>query len=202
MRGPDKAAIRATLSRREAIQLGAVAGCLVTAPALAAESFKPSAMRTLGPALGRVELALVEPGLRAAPALAMALRQFGLPMLGMGHDITDVWVNDLADKWRGSGARASVAGLTSPHVLLCLEQLAHLHDMRVVWREAAPTTASTSSLPVDGAWAISVAQAWNGSGEDRIASGRTSSIVTAGQMAAGVPVAWVMAARLEKDRLS
>jgi hypothetical protein len=47
-------------------------------------------------------------------------------------DITELWSRDLEPLWRSGGG--AIAGLTSARTLLCLEQLARNHWMRVVIR--------------------------------------------------------------------
>ena len=69
-----------------------------------------------------------------APALDFAARMAsrGIAVHAIDGDITGVWFNDLALRWRESPA--AIAGLTEPEALFCLEQLAWDHRMRVVER--------------------------------------------------------------------
>jgi hypothetical protein len=69
-----------------------------------------------------------------APALAYAaqMQRRGVAVHAIDGDITDVWFNDLALRWRESPV--AIAGLTAPEALFCLEQLAWDHRMRVVSR--------------------------------------------------------------------
>src|SRR3970282_1640352 len=69
-----------------------------------------------------------------APALAFArqMRGHGVAVHAIDGDITDLWFNDLALRWREKPV--AIAGLTGPEALFCLEQLAWDHRMRVVLR--------------------------------------------------------------------
>ncbi len=69
-----------------------------------------------------------------APAVEFAaqMQRRGVAIHAIERDITGVWFNDLALRWRRSPV--AIAGLTAPEALFCLEQLAWDHRMRVVFR--------------------------------------------------------------------
>ena len=69
-----------------------------------------------------------------APALGFAaqMRRQGVATHSIDKDITSVWFNDLALRWRRRPV--AIAGLTAATALFCLEQLAWDHRMRVVLR--------------------------------------------------------------------
>jgi hypothetical protein len=175
-------------SRREVMRLGAAASSLAAIPGMAFGM----AARQDAPRFGRAALAVVEQGLIAAPALSLALQHFGVPVRAVGRDVTALWADDLSVRWRNADTRTAIAGLTSPHALLCLEQLGHLAEMRVVWRQVA----------VDApGWAHSVAEVWAGRPVEMASTGLTRTILNAGQLAGDGAIAWVMAPRVLKDRL-
>lgn len=72
--------------------------------------------------------------MRAAAGLVFAgrMRDYGVPACGIMGDVTRVWYDDLALRWRE--APAAIAGVTAPDTLFCLEQLAWDHRMRIVFR--------------------------------------------------------------------
>lgn len=67
-----------------------------------------------------------------ARAFAGPLAAHGVPVHATDGDVTRLWYDDLALRWRESPV--AIAGLTAADTLFCLEQLAWDHRMRVVFR--------------------------------------------------------------------
>ncbi len=68
----------------------------------------------------------------SALGFAARMQRRGVTIHAIDADITSVWFNDLALRWRRRPV--AIAGLTAPAALFCLEQLAWDHRMRVVLR--------------------------------------------------------------------
>jgi hypothetical protein len=87
----------------------------------------------------------------AGLAFAAQMQRQGVAVAPIDGDITHVWFDDLALRWRESPV--AIAGLTAPEALFCLEQLAWDHRMRVVFREmhAQPPLISWVIAPVNRA---------------------------------------------------
>ncbi len=74
---------------------------------------------------------------------ATVLRQGG-PARAIDGDITQLWFEELAPRWqRGKGL---VAGMTTGRTLLCLEQLAWDHRLRVTTPIARPRPGQANAL--------------------------------------------------------
>ncbi len=65
-------------------------------------------------------------------AFGAEARRLGLPVHAIAGDMTDLWFNDLDQRWRKGPA--AIAGLTAHGPLFCLERLAWEHGMRVSYR--------------------------------------------------------------------
>ena len=59
-------------------------------------------------------------------------RKLGATIHGIDADITDLWYHDLYYRWKKGPA--TIAGMTAPESLFCLEQLARDHRMSVTFR--------------------------------------------------------------------
>jgi len=118
-------------NRRQFLELGLIASIL---PGLAAATER-SPMWAPAASFTRVPLYKAIYDKSYAPALAYAaqMQRLGVAVHPIDGDVTDVWFNDLALRWRESPV--AIAGLTAPEALFCLEQLAWDHRMRVVSRE-------------------------------------------------------------------
>lgn len=69
----------------------------------------------------------------ACVAFAAWLGTRGVPVRSLdGGDVTRVWFDELALRWRERPA--AIAGMTAPEALFCLEQLAWDHRLRVTFR--------------------------------------------------------------------
>jgi len=68
----------------------------------------------------------------AALGFAAHMQLRGVAIHGIDADITSLWFNDLALRWRERPV--AIAGLTEPGALFCLERLAWEHRMRVAFR--------------------------------------------------------------------
>lgn len=99
--------------------------------------------------------ALVQAALPQPPALFVCDRRFSPPLASTGlaaevafidGDVTALWRDRLSALWQNGSA--SVAGLTQPAALFCLEQLARGHGRNVASRQAV---AGTDAI----AWVIS-----------------------------------------------
>jgi hypothetical protein len=138
-------------NRRQVLEFGLVASVW---PGLtnAAERFSSSSSTpALAEALTRFPLYKAIYDASYAPALAFAahMRGRGVAVHPIDGDITSLWFNDLALRWREHPV--AIAGLTAPEALFCLEQLAWDHRMRVVYREphTQPLLVSWVIAPVD-----------------------------------------------------
>jgi hypothetical protein len=68
----------------------------------------------------------------ASNAFAEWMQRQGVPTRSLDQgDVTGVWFNDLALRWRRSPA--AIAGMTAPEALFCLQELARDHGMRVTF---------------------------------------------------------------------
>jgi hypothetical protein len=77
-------------------------------------------------------LVLVEDSFAPAAAFALRAQVHGASLrLIRGGDITDAWLQSVRPAWQRG--RASIAGLTTPSALFCLEQFAFAHGLRVVF---------------------------------------------------------------------
>src|SRR5512139_1523801 len=79
------------------------------------------------------QLVLFEESLAPAAAFGRRAQAHGIAARAIHQgDVTDAWLDAVRPAWRHSG-RASIAGLTTPAALFCLEQLAFAHGLRVVF---------------------------------------------------------------------
>ena len=69
-----------------------------------------------------------------------------------GGDVTSLWLSTIAPAWRRGPV--SIAGLTRPPVLFCLEQLAWSHGLRVIFHDEHRVMHSPAA---HAAWAEKVA---------------------------------------------
>lgn len=68
---------------------------------------------------------------QAGRGFATVAARSGAVVLGTSGDITDLWYEDLAPRWREQPA--AIAGLTAADALFCLERLAWDAGLRVVY---------------------------------------------------------------------
>jgi len=68
---------------------------------------------------------------QAGRGFAAIAARSGAVVLGTSGDITDLWYDDLAPRWREEPA--AIAGLTAADALFCLERLAWDAGLRVVY---------------------------------------------------------------------
>lgn len=106
------------------------------------------AAATLGHGLeaGCIHAGIRDTRLAASAAFAARLAAQGLPLREIDGDVTRLWYDELALRWRESPV--AIAGLTGADALFCLAELAWDHRMRVVFR-AAPGDAGR-----DGAFEV------------------------------------------------
>lgn len=126
--------------RRVLLKTGIVAALLPTLPiqwAGAAERGPEPAVPPV-PAGQRFDAMLYDARDARACAHARTLRDRVARMQAMHGDPTAAWLDVLDPLWRDGPA--TVAGMTSPSALFCIEQLAHGHGMRVLERGSADTS--------------------------------------------------------------
>ncbi|MBM7061035.1 hypothetical protein JQX08_09980 [Pseudomonas sp. UL073] len=111
------------MSRRTVLK-GAVA-----APAL---GLGFSVLSTPASASGSVHAMVYDSRFAASGAIADELMRMGIQQAPIEGDVTGVWFSTLDPLW--AKRPATIAGLTSPAALLCLEQLAWNRHHRVVMR--------------------------------------------------------------------
>lgn len=79
-----------------------------------------------------MQAAVIDADHLAAMAFAVRLSRHGIPTLAIrSGDVTDAWLKSVRPAWQHG--RASIAGLTTPGALFCLEQFAQGHGLRVVF---------------------------------------------------------------------
>jgi hypothetical protein len=61
---------------------------------------------------------------------------------GIAGDVTRLWFDEIGPQWSSGGG--TIAGMTTPSALFCLEQLAKDHWRRVVMRHEHPSIALVS----------------------------------------------------------
>lgn len=158
------------------------------------------------PARGGLPLhkVLYEPRHSESVAFGRAAAALGAPVEPVG-DLAALWFDDLAPMWRVR--RMAVAGMTSPNVLLCLEQFARETRQRVVFRvdhrEPAPNivvhhlaTATGWREPPDLGrdWPRVMAHTVLGKHPDLTPEQHTStSRVTASTLTHTTQISWIMA---------
>ncbi|HEY5568489.1 MAG TPA: hypothetical protein VIM81_14780 [Gammaproteobacteria bacterium] len=117
------------IGRRQILRLG-----LVTAmwPALALAEERRASVGFAAPARWSLYKGIYDARYPACVAFAEWMKQSGVPIWPLDHgDVTGVWFNDLALRWREEPA--AIAGMTAPEALFCLEELARDHRMRVTF---------------------------------------------------------------------
>lgn len=78
------------------------------------------------------DLVLFEETLAPAAAFARRVQSRGIAVRSLRHgDITDAWLRAVRPAWQRG--RASIAGLTTPSALFCLEQFAFAQGLRVMY---------------------------------------------------------------------
>jgi hypothetical protein len=110
-----------------------VTGCLASA-GIAAALGSHAAVASPYPTAGRsaLRLGLFDTRFPVAVAFSRALLRRGLTLAPFNGDVTAVWFEQLDPVWRHESI--SVAGMTTPSTLFCLEQLAWDHGLRVAFR--------------------------------------------------------------------
>lgn len=85
-----------------------------------------------GPQPQRLYKVIYDRRYSASSAFAEWMERQGIPTRSLDRgDVTNVWFNDLALRWRRSPA--AIAGMTAPEALFCLQELARDHGMRVTF---------------------------------------------------------------------
>ena len=118
-------------SRRQVLKFGIVAAVwpgLTPAVEPSSPWTLPEKLTTYAP----LYKAIYDASYVAGLTFAAQMQRRGVAVHAIERDITDVWFNDLALRWRESPV--AIAGLTAPEALFCLEQLAWDQRMRVVVR--------------------------------------------------------------------
>lgn len=113
-------------SRRELLKAGLVASALPIAARAAFAHREPPVSPV---PLYKV---LYDTRFPAAVAFAQRATARGLAVHGIDGDMTRVWYDDLHHRWRQGPA--AIAGLTAHGALFCLERLAWVERLRVVYR--------------------------------------------------------------------
>lgn len=150
-----------------------VTGCLASA-GIAAAAAPPTALAFASVAMSpsALQLALFDTRFPAAVAFSRGMVRRGVALAPFHGDVTAVWFEQLDPRWRRESI--SVAGMTAPSTLFCLEQLAWDHGLRVAFRgthDPAPLGGMTHLLEAaadrrqdlmshfseDRAWAAQVA---------------------------------------------
>lgn len=138
-----------------------------------------------GPARLPLYKAIYDTAYAPAVEFAAQMRHRGVAVHAIERDITSVWFNDLALRWRRSPA--AIAGLTAPEALFCLEQLAWDHRMRVVFRAA-------HSLGDGAGWGASMADLAINYRQNQASGAGDLTTGARGSDAQGLPlVSWVIA---------
>jgi hypothetical protein len=124
------------MSNRREFLLGSLAGSGALALATAGAA-RASTSDAAGSWRGAVGVAppyrlIIDGRYSVTRGLADAARDRGVATRIIAGDVTDVWFNDLALRWRVGPA--PIAGLTTVGALFCLERLAWDAGMRVHWR--------------------------------------------------------------------
>jgi hypothetical protein len=132
---PDAHEDRPMSNRREFL-LGSLAGggALALAAAGAARAESGAVAGSSGTARGPAPpyRLIIDGRFEVTRGLADAARAHGVATRIIAGDVTDVWFNELALRWRAGPA--PIAGLTTVGALFCLERLAWDAGMRLQWR--------------------------------------------------------------------
>ena len=115
------------LRRRDFVQCMAVTSGLV---ALGRSSLPAAAARAM--AAVRLHTVICDRRFDASRAFGAAAERLGFSTHAMDGDITALWADHLAERWRN--APAAIAGLTAHGPLFCLERFGWDHHLRVVFR--------------------------------------------------------------------
>lgn len=105
-----------------------VAACLASAGVVAVRAPYARSAADHSP----VRLALFDTRYPAAVAFSGTFNRRGVALAPFAGDVTAVWYEQLDPVWRREPI--SVAGMTTPATLFCLEQLAWDHGLRVAFR--------------------------------------------------------------------
>lgn len=116
------------MDRRQVLQLGAAGAAVlaVSTRSAAASLIAPDALHQ------PIYKLIHDDRYESGRVFGRAAAELGAPSVAIQGDITDVWYNDLALRWRQGPA--AIAGLTSFAALFCLERLAWDAGMRVVFK--------------------------------------------------------------------
>ena len=117
-------------NRREFLQAGLTA---LAVPLAARTAFSPRISAwTAEPSSTPLYKVIFDERFASCRIFASEAKKLGPPVHGIKGDITDVWFNDLAARWKTGPA--AIAGLTAHGAIFCLERLAWDQRMRVVFR--------------------------------------------------------------------
>jgi hypothetical protein len=87
---------------------------------------------------------VLDPGSPLSATIEGHARAAAIPAFATEGDITALWFEILEPLWRQG--KSTVAGVTSPEAIFCLERLAWDHGMRMVFRADEVTNASVTAL--------------------------------------------------------
>jgi hypothetical protein len=87
---------------------------------------------------------ILDPGSLLSATIDDHARAAAIPAFATEGDITALWFEILDPLWRQG--KSTVAGVTSPEAIFCLERLAWDHGMRMVFRADAVSNASATEL--------------------------------------------------------
>jgi hypothetical protein len=119
-------------SRREFLQAGIAASALSLSGGVVAASAPGGLPRRTAPEALSIEKVIFDRRFPVSVAFANEMMRQGVAGAPMEGDITDIWYNDFALRWKHD--TAAIAGLTAYGPLFCLERLAWDHRRRVVFR--------------------------------------------------------------------
>lgn len=119
------------MNRRQFVFSGAAASSIVAIAPLSMAVFDAKAG-----ALDRIDLYKVVYDRRyaASRTFGAAAHRAGATVAPIEGDVTQLWYSDLGPRWAAGARPAAIAGMTSPETLLCLEQMAKDHWLKVVVR--------------------------------------------------------------------
>lgn len=122
---------QATLSRRALVMTG-IMGSIASMLPRGAKAI-PSHQPELLPAVAAPEIIVYDRrSLISRQTAAMASAAAAWELIGFDGDVTDVWSNTLQPLW--AAQRRSIAGLSTPAGLFCIEQMAATYRMKVAMR--------------------------------------------------------------------
>jgi hypothetical protein len=114
-------------NRRELLKVG-LAASVLPADLIARQAMAQAPLS--------IHRAIYDERFDAGLAFAADARRRGWTVRAIRGDVTDLWFNELALRWKQGPA--PIAGLTAKNSLFCLERLAWDAGMRVVSREEDP----------------------------------------------------------------